>query len=152
VKTYGAQIYCHVCHAEPFPDSGSGFRGTFDLVKVGDVWCCELHRAPKAKRATRVAATPVESVNNFEQILATQTAHLEEALADCDYNIISALKEHNEETGRALGELKEAIAAQKPPPAEKMVRGKRPKPISARERDHEGQGDLILDPTEEGGP
>ena len=33
-KSYGAQIFCCVCHAEPFPDDPATTRETFDLLRV----------------------------------------------------------------------------------------------------------------------
>ena len=127
MKSFGASIFSSVCQAQPFSDRRSGFRESFDLVKVGDVWCCEEHRPPKPKRAPRVAAaTPAEAINEFERTLAAQTAHLEDAVADCnDDDVASVLKEYGEEVGRALDELKRVIAAQKPPPAEKEAGVKR---------------------------
>jgi hypothetical protein len=153
VKSFGANIVCDVCQAQPHPDPGSGFRETFDLVKIDGAWRCELHRPAKIKRASRVTVvTPADAVDQFEQVLAAQSAHLEEAVADGGReDIRDALKEHNDEIERALGELKEAIAAQRPPPVEKAVKYARPRPINARERNQDGQGDLIADPTEEGG-
>jgi uncharacterized Zn finger protein (UPF0148 family) len=139
VKSFGAYIACHECGAQPYP-------------KVGEVWCCELHRVAKPKRASRaVAATPVEAVNEFERILAAQTAQLEDVVSGCDDDgVVSALKEHTEEVERALGELKAAIAAQTPPRAEKTAQSKRMrlKPISALEHDRDGLDDLLTDPKE----
>jgi hypothetical protein len=149
VKLYGPQIYCQVCHAEPYPDPESGSRESFDLLCLNAEWRCELHRQPREKRASRVAAaTPAEALNEFVRALAVQTAYLEEAVAGCDDDdVISAFKEHSEELRRALNALKETITAQAPPRAEKTPQNKRArvKPISAREREHESQGDLIAD-------
>jgi hypothetical protein len=44
-KSYGAQIFCRVCHAEPFPDDPATTRET--LPRVGGDWFCERHRQPK---------------------------------------------------------------------------------------------------------
>jgi hypothetical protein len=136
-----------VCHAEPFAD-GTTSRESFDLLRVDGSWFCEMHRPAKRKRATRVAdATPIEALSAFEDLLKTENAHLEEAVAGCDDDVAIALKEHSEEIGRGLSELRKAITEQTPPRAEKAPENKRArlKSISARERDHEGQGDLITD-------
>jgi hypothetical protein len=47
VKSFGANILCSVCQAQPYPDPGSGFRETFSLTRVSDVWFCEQHLPPK---------------------------------------------------------------------------------------------------------
>jgi hypothetical protein len=147
MKSFGAKIFCSVCQAQPYPDSGSGFRETFSLTRVGGEWLCDEHRPLKKERALRVAAaTPAEALNEFERTLAAESSRLEEAVAGCDdYSLAIAIKDFGEELERALNELKKAVVAQAPPRAEKAAQNKRarPKPISARERDHEGQGELI---------
>ena len=153
-KTFGAGIFCRECSAQPHPDPGSGFRESFDLLCIAGEWFCELHRPPKQKRASRVAAaTPAEAVDQFETILASEFACLEEAVSDGDRgDITDALKDYDEAIKRALGELKKDLAARVPAQVEKpaQVKRARPKPITARERDQEGQGDLIEDQKTEG--
>jgi hypothetical protein len=153
MKTFGANIFCSVCQAQPYPDNPA-IRETFNLTRVGDDWFCEEHRPPKAKRAPRVtAATPAEAVDQFERILATEFAALEEAVDDGDRgDIADALKGYGDEFKRALTDLKKVVAAQAPAPVEKATQNKRPrlKAITVRERDQEGQGDLIADPKTEG--
>jgi hypothetical protein len=110
MKTYGAEIYCRApgCHAEPYPDDPATTRETFDLVRVGEEWRCELHRSPQRRASRAVAATPRQAL-----------ARLEETLAGVD----------NDDVARALNEVKRAIAAQTAR-AEKAAQAKRPKPLS----------------------
>ncbi len=130
MKTFGARIVCCECNAQPFPDPGSGFRESFNLTRVGDDWFCEEHMPPKARRAPRVtAATPTEAVDQFERILATEFAGLEEAVADGDRgDIAGALKDYDKAIGRALSELRKALEAQAPARVEKATQGKRTRP------------------------
>jgi hypothetical protein len=65
-KTRGANIFCAVCHAEPFPDD-PGVRETFELCRYGPdgqvaesprpgQWRCSQH-IPKRRPNTAVKAT-----------------------------------------------------------------------------------------------
>jgi hypothetical protein len=153
-KTFGVGIFCRECSAQPHPDPGSEFRESFDLLCIAGEWFCELHRPPKQKRASRVAAaTPAEAVDQFERILASEFTKLEKEVANGDHeDIADALRAYAEEFGRALADLKKALAEQTPARVENAPQTKRarPKPITARERDQEGQGDLIADQKTEG--
>jgi hypothetical protein len=154
MKSFGANIFCGVCAAQPFPDNPA-IRESFNLTRIGDDWFCEQHRpSTKEKRASRaIAAAPAEAVDQFEQVLAGEFAGLEEAIANDDRgDAAGAFKDYGEALGRALTDLKKAIVEQTPGRVEKAVQNKRPreKPITARERDQEGQGDLIADPKTEG--
>jgi hypothetical protein len=61
-KIYGAGIFCGIYHAEPFPDPGSGYRETFDLLRTTGEWRCELHRSSKPlKQRSRKAQGEAKS-------------------------------------------------------------------------------------------
>ena len=111
MKSFGANIVCHQCNAQPHPDPGSGFRESFDLVKVGNDWFCEQHRPSlKEKRSRTAAATPTEAADQFEQTLATEFSGLQEAVVDGDRgDITDALKDYGEALGRALTDFKKAV-------------------------------------------
>jgi hypothetical protein len=93
MKIYGANIFCNVCHAEPWPDDPA-VRETFDLIRVKEGWRCEAHRSP-GQRAARIAVTS-----------AAALAELEQAIAG---------KADPAEIARALAALKKTIASRKPP-------------------------------------
>jgi hypothetical protein len=151
VKSFGAKIFCHECNAQPYPDDTS-IRETFDLIRTGDAWFCELHRPPREKHARRVAAaTPTAAFDEFERTLLAENFRLKQAVDDDD-DIILALTDHLEALARALSEVKKVFTAQAPARTEKAPQSKRARvrPISALERGREEQGDLIADPKAEG--
>ena len=57
-KSYGVGIYCAACHAEPFPDPGSGYRETFDLLCIDGEWLCEQHRKPLKQQPRKAQGEP----------------------------------------------------------------------------------------------
>ena len=115
-------------------------------MKISESWFCEKHRASKRERTPCVAATPAKALIEFEETIATETSRLEDAVADCDDEIVTtALEKFGEKLGRALDILKKSLVAQSPPPAEKATRRPRLKPISALECTHQGQRDNTAD-------
>ena len=110
MKTYGARIYCSVCHAEPYPDNPRTTRETFDLARVGDDWFCEQHRPAKKERAPRVAAAkPLEALGVFEELLEAQVARLLDETTGDDDPVVAALEASQQELGRGFAELKKAL-------------------------------------------
>jgi hypothetical protein len=92
LKSYGADIFCSVCHAEPFADPPT--RETFDLLKIGDAWFCERHRpalAKKDRKPRTPSASPATALDAFGNLLAEQLAELCEAIDDKDESAIAAL-------------------------------------------------------------
>jgi hypothetical protein len=121
-NTYGAGIFCSAalqsgepCHAEPYPDDGSGFRETFDLLCVDGEWRCELHRLPKRKLAERiVGASPLAALGEFERLLEAASTRFEETIAEGSDDLVAAFRRYSSEVARGLAEVKKVFAAQKP--------------------------------------
>lgn len=67
-KSYGAQIFCSVCHAEPFPDNPATTRETFDLLRIGGDWFCERHRPPKNVPKTSTPAPAGEAARERKSL------------------------------------------------------------------------------------
>jgi hypothetical protein len=142
MKSRGANIFCSVCHAEPWPGDPA-IRETFDLARVGDDWFCERCRPVAQKRAPRlVASSPAEATNEFERTLAAELARPEEAVGD---DISEAVEACRAELERALAELRKALLPQKAPPPDDAPRGRSPKKIKATERLGDGQRDWVGD-------
>jgi hypothetical protein len=150
VKSYGANICCSVCSAEPWP-SDPTVRASFDLRRFAangepaaspaeGEWRCELHRPPKRRVPPAARVTPAEAVTEFERLIAVEAAHLEAALPidDDDNNDDreAALGDFRREIERGLGELRKAIVPQKPPASlDETPKGRRsPRKLSAKER------------------
>lgn len=86
MKTRGANIFCLVCHAEPWPDDPA-IRETFDLRLVNGGWRCEQHRDRVPKRAPRSAPqTPRQALAELDAALAKEGARLDEMLAALETN------------------------------------------------------------------
>jgi hypothetical protein len=117
----GARVLCIVCAAMPFPCCGE-VREDFTLRRFDalgrpsespekGLWACELHQprllAPKP-RSPRV--TPAEAMVDFETLVASEVALLEEAAVDQD-DVPSALKTFREEITRGLAAFRKGIAA-----------------------------------------
>ena len=123
MKSYNAGIYCQTCHAEPWPDPGSGFRETFSLIRLGPnglpadspapgEWRCEEHPIAKsglpARRTSRV--TPLEALADFENVVAAESARLgEEVTAGDRDDAEAALAAFQQEVGRGLASLRKAV-------------------------------------------
>lgn len=134
MKSRGANIFCSVCHAEPWPDDPA-IRETFDLQRVDDGWFCELHRAPRKRTPRPATRAPLDVVAIFERTLAGELGRLAEAVDDDASKSVEACRAELE---RGLGGIRKAIAAHEPPAA--AARSKRkPSPTVNRE----GQGDLV---------
>jgi hypothetical protein len=111
-KTYGARLFCHVCHAEPWPDSPE-IRESFDLRRIDGALCCELHRPKRVSKqhAPCAAATlVVDALTAFEAVLAEQEASLAESISDDD-GAVAALDDFHEEVTRSLAELRKATCS-----------------------------------------
>jgi hypothetical protein len=110
MKTRGANIHRSVCHAEPYPDDPT-IRETFNLLRVGDGWFCELHRPAKKTRTERtVPVASVTAVDVFENLIGEQFAILGEAIDDGAETAWQALETVEEEVARGLEALKQAVA------------------------------------------
>jgi hypothetical protein len=118
VKTFGANIYCSICRAQPYPGD-PGVRESFDLQRDGDEWRCELHRPPLQKRVPRVAAAkPPEALGVFEGLFEAQVARLRDAVDDAlqakqlserSDDAEEALEVFQHDVGRGLDELRKAL-------------------------------------------
>jgi hypothetical protein len=140
MKTYGANIRCSVCDSEPWP-SDPAVRETFDLLRIGGSWFCELHRPPKEKQAPRLVPTsPLEAVTEFERLFSVQGARLKGALRGRDDDNSRVAFEAYRELERGLASLKTAVAPPEPPGGE--AKPARQKPISKGKRS-EQQGDWL---------
>jgi hypothetical protein len=75
MKVYGAHIYCCICHAEPWPEPGSGYREDFGLRRLNDdgrpaaspakgAWYCREHAPAEKPKASREAAKAAETAKN----------------------------------------------------------------------------------------
>jgi hypothetical protein len=107
-KVFGARIVCVVCGAQLFADPESGFRESFDLLRIDGEWRCELHRAEKQQRASRaVAAAPLEALAQFERLLEDESARFEAALV-MDRSGFATFSRKIE---RGLAGLRKALAA-----------------------------------------
>jgi hypothetical protein len=124
MKTYGANIRCSACGAQPWPDNFAT-RESFNLRRFGPhgyaaetpspgEWRCELHfpapgQPSAAKpRVARVASD--EALANFERVFADEAARLDEAIADQD-GAASALEAFRQEVERALAAARKAVLA-----------------------------------------
>ena len=136
-KTYGAFIRCVICSAQPFP-TDSTVRECFELRRfnaAGETsespslgeWFCPEHAPPKQRTARAIRRTPSEAIDDFERLLADQTAGLVETLSDDDAE--DAVDAYRREVERGLGQLKEAIALHAKPPASDT-----PKPRRSRQK------------------
>jgi hypothetical protein len=122
-KTYGANIRCCICGAEPWPDNPAT-RECFDLGRFGPdgrpaesptvgEWRCDEHRPERLPKQllSRDAASPTEALHEFERLLATEGARLDEALASLDDDFAEiAVKAFHEEIARGLTDLRKASA------------------------------------------
>jgi hypothetical protein len=115
----GARVLCIFCAAMPFPCCEE-VREDFTLRRFDDLgrpcespekglWACELHQpqlsAPKP-RSARVA--PAEAMVDFETLVASEVALLEEAAVDED-DVPSAINTFREEVARGLAAFRKAI-------------------------------------------
>lgn len=136
MKSRGANVFCSVCHAEPYPDDPSTTRETFDLIHVDDAWFCEQHRPAKQMRPSRIAAaTPLAALAEFERVCEAESARFEEVLVEDDNDLLPEFKAYSSEVARALAEVRKALTPQKPPPPpDDAPRSRPPKKIKANER------------------
>ena len=147
MKTFDAYIVCCECQSQPFPDPGSGFRETFDLMRVGDAWFCERHRPAGHKRAARlVATTPLGALSEFERLFQAENARFEEALTDGGDDLLAEFEAYSGEVARALTGLRKVLTPQKPPASrDDLPMSRAPKKIKPNERLGEGQKDWVAD-------
>jgi hypothetical protein len=119
-----------------------------DSPKPGE-WRCPDHLPPKQRITRTIGGTPLEAVDEFERLLADETARLAEALpGDDDDNtddVEAAFDGFRREIERGLGQLREVIARREKPPANNTPkpRRSRQKAMTARERKQPGQTSLI---------
>lgn len=153
MKTRGANIFCSVCRAEPWPDDPA-IHETFDLRLVNGEWRCEQHRDRAPKRAPRSAPqTPRQALTELDAALAKESARLDEALAaletnasDDDTDRVAAARK----TAKRLRDglecgLADLRALLFPPPSHA-------KPATARDRRAPGQTSLLDKPDEDSPP
>jgi hypothetical protein len=119
LPTLGARVVCIVCAAMPFPCCEEVW-GDFTLRRFDDLgrpsespekglWACERHRPQLSAPKPRVArVVPVEALDDFENLVASEAALLEEAAADQD-NVPSAVRAFREEVTRGLASFRKAI-------------------------------------------
>jgi hypothetical protein len=73
VKSYGANIRCSVCGAEPYPDDPTT-RETFELKRYACGWRCERN-LPKASERRAASASAAADVRTAMGIDWTVTGH-----------------------------------------------------------------------------
>ena len=150
MKTFGANIRCSVCDAQPWPDNPATTRETFDLARIGADWFCEQHRQSRKRVSRAAAVTPTGALNEFERTLTDLTARLEAAFAgsfdlseDDRNDVYDAFAAYREEIARDLNEVKTAIATQEPPPDQSKPKRPARKRITSAEHRHEKQGEPL---------
>jgi hypothetical protein len=122
MKTYGANIRCSACGAEPWPDHPT-IPECFNLRRFGPdgpaespaegEWRCEKHlpqQQPVTPKPRPTRCAPVEALANFERVFTDEIARLDEAIADQD-GAASALEAFGQEVGRALAAARKAVLA-----------------------------------------
>jgi hypothetical protein len=109
----------------------AGGRPTSDTT--GQLFC-DQHKPPRTRIPHARPTTPLDALEQFERVLASEGAPFREAITE---NEISALEDYDAEIKRALAELRRALALWEPKPESKPKR----KPLSLAS-DHPDQGDL----------
>lgn len=117
----GASIICVTCGAMPFPCC-ERVQQDFTLCRFDalgcpsqspekGLWACERHRPQLSGPAPRIARIgPTEALIDLEILISTETALLEDWVADQEGDP-GALKTLREEITRGLAALKKAVAS-----------------------------------------
>lgn len=140
---------CDVCGARPWPPAGSGVRGTFSLryfspngvptaASEPGAWRCEQHYPPRTQPARPAATSPTAALIEFERLLASELARLEEAVDD---DASATIKTIRAAVKRGVGEFKKILAASEPPPPDPKPSRRKSSPTIYRA----DQIDLIAD-------